>query len=86
MRAKNSQRAISFGLWRPQTYDHQTLQSGSHSKPFQPLHELCNVKKQNRHHDDKGCPQQYFIAGIGNRSFVDVNVKFQAENFGFGDK
>ena len=80
---KNSQHTIYFGLWRTKTYDHRTLQSGSHSKPFQPLRELYNIEKQNPHHDDKVCLQQYCIAEIGNGSFVNFNVKAQAERFGF---
>ena len=86
MMAKNNQRTISFGLWKTQTYDHHTLQSGSHSKPFKPFHELYNVEKHNLHHDDKVCPQQYRIAEIDNELFVDLNMKAQVKRFGCEDK
>ena len=86
MKAKNSQREISFRLWHTQTYDHHMLQGDIHLKPFQPLRVLNIVEIQNPHHDDKACLQQYGIAEIGNRSFVIVNVRVQAKNFGFGDK
>ena len=62
------------------------LQSGSHLKLFQPLHELDIIEKQSPHHDDKVCLQQYCVAEIGNGFFIDLNVRVQAENFGFEDK
>ena len=85
MKAKNIHSAIYFGLWHTQTYDHHTLQSGSHSKPFQPLRKLYNIEKQNRNHDDNECHQQYCIVEIGIVFYIDQIMKFLAERFGFED-
>lgn len=62
------------------------LQNESHLKKFQPLRGLNIIEIHNLHRDDKACLQQYCIAKTGNGSFVVVNMKAQAENFGFGDK
>ena len=78
--ARNNLHAISFGLWRTQTYDRHMLQSDSHLKPFQLLHGLANVEKLSPHHDNIVCHQQYDIVETGNVFFIVVTMKAQAKN------
>ena len=86
MLARSNLHAISFGLWHTQTYDRHMLQNGSHLTPFQLLHELDNVEKQNPLHDDKVYHQLYYTVGIGSVFSVTKFVRCQAEKIGFGDK
>ena len=78
--------AISFELWRTQTYDRHMLQSDSHLKPFRLRHELYNVEKLSPHHDGIVCRQQYDIVETGNVFFVIATVKAHAEKIGSEDK
>ena len=83
--ARNNLRAISFWLWRTQTYDRHMLRSDSHLKPSRLVHELDNIEKLNPLHDGKVCRQQCDIVEIGNNFFIVVTVKVQAEKIGFED-